>query len=77
MPRHTNKDAVIRTNNIDTNGVTQEKHLAGGGDLLLVLTKERIQRTTRRVVRAKRIDDAFAASKQVALNWRAPTNKSI
>lgn len=77
MPRQTNKDAVKRTNNVDTNGVAREKHLAGGGDLLLVLTQDRIQRTTRRVVRAKRIDDAFAASKQVALNWRAPMNKSI
>lgn len=74
MSRSCKNEATTRTANLAANGVAQEKHLAGGGDLLLVLTKERIERTTGRVIRAKRIDDAFAASKNLHLNWRAPTN---
>ena len=50
----------------------RQNHLVTGGELLLKTTQERIQRTSVRVMRAKRIDDAFALSKNLNLNWRAP-----
>lgn len=62
MSRSTNRSSTAKQN-----------HLVTGGELLLKTTEERIQRTSKRVMRSKRIDEAFDVSKNLALNWRAPS----